>query len=168
MKVLVLIIVQCSANNPQFFAALFAEDLKRASQPETNKKKTVGDCQNFQHLSHFLTELQNFPTLVTFLQNCSPPRWPCRHSSRSRRTCWWKLSANAIPSSSAASSPTNWRSHWSASFKLHFLRECNFECNLECIKCSAVHSRVELPTAALFRDAWDNPDSTRWLPNQVS
>ena len=71
LKVLVLIIVQCSANNPQFFAALFAEDLKRASQPETNKKKTVGDCQDFQHLSHFSTKLHIFPTLVTFLKkNC--------------------------------------------------------------------------------------------------
>ena len=32
---------------------------------------------------------------------------------------------------------------------------------------SDVHPRVELPTAALLWDAWDNQDSARWLPNQV-
>ena len=98
--------------SPQFFAALFAEDLKRASQPETNKKKTVGDCQNFQNMPNW----QKSQYLSNFFKFCKNRRWLCRPSSRSQRTCWWKLLGNAIHFSSAASSPMNSKDHWSAFF----------------------------------------------------
>ena len=61
-------IKECPANNPQFFASLFAEDLKRASQPDTNKKKTVRDCQHFQRLStSFNKQFGQLCKMVLFL-----------------------------------------------------------------------------------------------------
>ena len=153
--------------SPQFFAALFAEDLKRASQPETNKKKMVGDCQNFQNMPNW----QKSQYLSNFFKFCKNRRWLCRPSSRSQRTCWWKLLGNAIHFSSAASSPMNSKDHWSAFFIeviqntipcFSFFSSINHH-----DACSDVHPRAELSPAALLRDAGDDQDPTCWLPNQV-
>ena len=143
MKAEVLIIVQCSANTPPVLCLPLCRG-PEASQSARDKQEEDGARLP-----------KSFPTLVTFFT------FQVTLSSQ------FKKSTDLLMKTLGECNPFFIRCVKPNELKkpLVWIIWIIFPPQMQ--NCSDVHSRVELPTAALFRDAWDNSDSTRWLPDQV-